>query len=47
MESEREQLQRKLRSYRDLLRQFPDGPTNGTIRHLIAELEQELHALQK
>ena len=40
--SEKLELERKLRRYRELLREFPDGPTNETIRDLIEELEKEL-----
>jgi Zn-dependent M32 family carboxypeptidase len=42
---DRRAIEHEIEVYRALLREFPDGATNATIRDLIAELEQELRAL--
>lgn len=46
-ETEKQQLQRKIERCRDLLREYPDGPINQTMRDYIVELEQQLHDLEK
>ena len=40
-------IAREIEVYRELLREFPDGPASETIRELIAELEKELRALKE
>jgi Ca2+-binding EF-hand superfamily protein len=47
MKDGQRELEGQLQRYRDLLREFPQGPTNATIRDLIEELEQKLRALEK
>lgn len=47
MEDGKPEIERKLKRYRELLREFPNGPTNDSIRDLIEELEKELCALKK
>jgi hypothetical protein len=44
---EKQVIFERLERYRELLRQFPDGPTSETIRDYIADLEQQLRALDK
>jgi len=47
MENGKRELEQKLQRYRELLREFPDGPTNDTIRDLIEEMEKELRDLER
>ena len=49
MEAYREklELQRKLERYRELLREFPKGATNETLMDYIADLEQQLFAVDR
>jgi hypothetical protein len=44
-EKERLELERKLASYRELAREFPDGPIADVIRDFIEELEWEIGTL--
>ena len=44
-EKERLELERKLASYREMAREFPDGPIADAIRDFIEELEREIGTL--
>ena len=41
------ELERKLARYRQLLREYPDGPTGETIREIIDELERQLREIDE
>lgn len=42
MTEDQVQLHRELELYRQLLREFPDGAANATLRDVVEELEQRL-----
>jgi len=42
---ERLEVRVKLERYRELLREFPDGPTGEMLQEYIADLEQQLRDL--
>jgi hypothetical protein len=44
---ERQVIFERLERYRELLRQFPDGPTSETICDYIADMERRLRDLDK
>jgi hypothetical protein len=44
---EKQVIFERLERYRELLRQYPDAPTSETVRDYIADLEQQLRALDK
>jgi Zn-dependent M32 family carboxypeptidase len=47
MQGEKRELESKIERYRELLREYSEGPTHDTIVELIEELEEELRAFAK